>query len=93
VSSQLELLEAVGRALSRQVRAGARHLDQCELERQARVAALAHVLDGDVQEIDQPQHRRLPELVRLLSQPVARLLGHGQRVGHLAHVLDEQEVA
>ena len=34
-----------------------------------------------------------PQLVRLLAQPLARLLGHGQRVGHLAHVLDEQQVA
>ena len=33
------------------------------------------------------------QLVRLLAQPLARLLGDRQRVGHLAHVLDEQQVA
>ncbi len=33
------------------------------------------------------------ELVRLLAQPLARLVGDGQRVGHVAHVLDEQKVA
>ena len=32
------------------------------------------------------------ELVRLLAQPLARLVGHRQRVGHLAHVLDEHQV-
>ena len=64
-----------------------------ELERQARVAALAHVVDRDVQQVDQPDHGRLAELVRLLAQPLACLLGHGQRVGHLAHVLDEHQVA
>ena len=38
------------------------------------------------------EDRRLAELVRLLAQPVARLLGHRQRVGHLAEVLDEHQV-
>ena len=33
------------------------------------------------------------QLVRLLAQPLARLVGHGQRVRHLVHVLHEQQVA
>ena len=45
------------------------------------------------QQVDQPEHGRLAELVRLLAQPLARLLGHRQRLGHLAHVLDEHQVA
>ena len=32
------------------------------------------------------------QLVRLLAQALARLLGDGQRLGHLVHVLDEQQV-
>ena len=35
---------------------------------------------------------RLAELVRLRAQPLARLLGHRQRLGHLAHVLHEQQM-
>ena len=41
----------------------------------------------------QPDHGRLAELVRLRAQALARLLGHRQRLGHLAHVLHEQQVA
>ena len=55
---------------------GPRHLHERELERQARVAALAHVVDRDREQVDQPQDRRLAELVRLRAQPLARLLGH-----------------
>ena len=36
---------------------------------------------------------RLAQLVRLSPQPLAHLLGQGQRVGHLAHVLDEEQLA
>jgi hypothetical protein len=32
-------------------------------------------------------------LVRLLAQPLARLVCDGERVGHVAHVLDEQQMA
>ena len=89
----LELLEPKGERLAREVGAGARHLHERELERQARVAALAHVVDGDREQVAEPQHRRLRQLVRLLAQPLARLVGDGQRVGHVPHVLDEQQVA
>ena len=92
-SARLELLEAVGGRLAREVGARPRHLDERELERQARVAALADVVDGDGEQVDEPQHLGLAELVRLGAQPLARLRGHGERVGHLAHVLDEQQVA
>ena len=91
--ARLELLEPVRRRLAREVGRGPRHLHERELERQARVAALAHVLDGHGQQVDEPQHRRRRQLVRLLAQPVAGLLGHRQRLGHLAEVLDEHEVA
>ena len=84
---------AEGERLAREVRAGPRHLDERELERQARVAALAHVVDGDGEQVAEPQHGRLAELVRLRAQPLARLLGDRQRLGHLAHVLDEHQVA
>jgi hypothetical protein len=67
--------------------------DSRERSLAARVAALAHVVDGDREQVDQPDHRRLAELVRLRPQPLARFLGHGQRLGHLAHVLHEQQVA
>ena len=77
---------------ARQVGAGPRHLDERELERQPRVAALAHVVDGDREQVAEPEHGRLAELVRLRAQALARLLGHRQRLGHLAHVLDEHQV-
>ena len=93
MAALLELLEPERDRLARQVGAGPRHLDERELERQPRVAALAHVLDRDGEQVAEPQHRRLAELVRLRAQPLARLLGHRQRVGHLADVLDEQQVA
>ena len=50
------------------------------------------VLDRDREEVDEPQDGRLGELVRLLAQELLRLLGDGQRVGDVAHVLDEQQV-
>ena len=59
VAALLELLEPVRDRLAREVGAGPRHLDERELERQARVAALAHVLDGDGEQVDQPEHGRL----------------------------------
>ena len=46
-----------------------------------------------MEEVDQAQHLGLGELVGLRAQAIARLGGHGQRVRHLAHVLDEQQVA
>ena len=46
-----------------------------------------------MQQVDQPEHRRRAELVRLLAQPLARLVGHRQRVRHLAGVLHEHQVA
>ena len=79
--------------LARHVCLRARHLDESELERQARVATLAHVVDGQREEVDQPEHGRLGELVRLLAESFARLLGDGQRVRHVADVLHEQELA
>ena len=91
--ARLELLEPVRDRLAREIGGGARHLHERELERQPRVAALAHVVDRDREQVDQPDHRRLAELVRLRAQPLARLLGHGQRLGHLAHVLHEQQMA
>ena len=73
--------------------AGPRHLDERELERQARVAALAHVVDGDVRAGRSAGSTvGAAELVRLLAQPLARLVGHRQRIGHLARVLDEHQV-
>ena len=69
------------------------HLHDRELERQPRVAALAHVLERDAEQVDEAQDGRLRELVRLLAQELLRLLGHRERVGHMADVLDEQQVA
>ena len=48
---------------------------------------------GHGEEIAQPHDGRLAELVRLGPQPLARLLGQRQRLGNLADVLDEQELA
>ena len=93
VSALLELLDPERERLAREVGGGARHLDQRELERQPRVGALARVLDGDGEQVAEPEHRRRRQLVRLLPQPLARLVGDGQRVRHVAHVLDEQEMA
>src|SRR5262249_17419984 len=64
----LELLEAVGDRLAREVGRGTGDLDERELERQPGVTALPHVLDGDGEQVDQAQSRRLPELVRLLAE-------------------------
>ena len=88
----LELLEPVRGRLAREVGRGPRDLHERELERQARVAALAHVLHGHGQQVDEPEHGRRRQLVRLLAQSVTGLLGHRQRLGHLAEMLDEHEV-
>ena len=92
MAPRLELLEPVGEGLAGQVAAGAGHLHERELERQAWVAALAHVLDGHGQQVDQPDHGRFAELIRLRAEPLAGLLGDGQRVRHLAHVLHEHQM-
>ena len=88
----LQQLDAVRERLAGEVGGRARHLDERELERQAGIAALAHVVDGHGQQVAEPQHDTFAELVRLGAQPLPRLLGHRQRVGHLAHVLDEEQV-
>ena len=49
-----EPLEPKSQRLARQVRRRPRHLDERELERQARIAALAHVVDRDGEQVDQP---------------------------------------
>ena len=41
----------------------------------------------------EPHDGGLRKLVRLLAQPIARLLGERQRVGHVAHVLHQQQLA
>ena len=69
------------------------HLHERELQRQSGIAALAHVLDGDGEEVDQAEHGRPGKLVRLLAEPFAGLLGDRQRVGHVAEVLDEEQMA
>src|SRR6266700_4190024 len=91
-AARLELLEPVGDRLAREIRRRARHLDERELERQAGIATLAHVVDGDGEQVDQAYDRRLAELVRLRAQPLLRLLGDGQRLRHLVHVLHEHQV-
>jgi hypothetical protein len=63
--SLLEALEAEGDRLAREIRRRTRHFHERELERQARVAALAHVVDRDREEVDQPQHGRFAHLVGL----------------------------
>ena len=88
----LEHLEPVRERVAREVGLGARDLDERELERQAWIAALAHVVDGDREQVDQPEHRRLGQLVRLLAQALAGLLGDGERFRHMADVLHEQEL-
>ena len=93
MASLLQLLEAEGKGFAGEIGARTRDLHQRELERQTWIAALSHVLDRDGEQIDQPDHGRLAELVRLRTQPFARLLRHGQGVGHLAHVLDEHQMA
>ena len=91
--SCLEQLDAVRERLALQIRLRPRHLDQRELERQPRIAALPEVVERDSEQVDQPQHGRLGQLVRLLAQPVAGLLRDGEGVGGIADVLDEQEVS
>ena len=78
--------------LAREIGLRPRHLHDRELERQPGIAALAHVLHGHGEQVDQPQHGRLGELVRLLAQELLRLLGDGERLGDVTHVLDEEEM-
>ena len=92
-AAAFELVEAKCQCFAGHVRRGARDLHERELERQARIAALAHVVHGHGEQVDQPHDDRRAELVRLRREPVARLLGQRQRVGHLAHVLDEHQRA
>ena len=68
----------MGERLARHVCLRARHLDESELERQPRIAALTHVVDCKGQEVDQAEHGRLGQLVGLLAKALARLLGDGQ---------------
>ena len=89
----LELVEAERHRLPGEVATGPCHLDEGQLERQPRITALAVVVHSHREQVAQPQHRRLRELIRLLAKPVARLVGDGQRIGNLAHVLDEKQVA
>ena len=79
VRAALEELDAVCERLAREVRVRARDLDDRELEREARVAALAHVLDRHREQVDESQDGRLRKLVRLLAEELLRLLGHRQR--------------
>ena len=92
MATALELLEPVGDGLALEVGRRARDLHQGKLERQSRISALAHVVHGDRKQVAEAQDRRLAQLVRLRAQPLARFLGQRQRVGHLAHVLDEHHV-
>ena len=89
---RLEQLYAVGERLAREICLRACHLHEGELERQPRVGALPDVVHRDGQEVDQPEDGRLGKLVRLLAQQLPRLLGHGQRLRDVPHVLDEQEM-
>ena len=89
----LEQLDAMCERLAREIGVRSRHLHDRELERQARVAALARVVDRDREQVDESQHGRLRKLVRLLAQELLRLLGDRKRLRHVAHVLDEQQVA
>ena len=91
--ARLEQLDAVRERLAREVGVRSRHLHERELERKPRVGALSRVLDRDGEEVDQPQDGRLGELVRLLAEELLRLLGDRQRVGDVAHVLHEQQMA
>jgi hypothetical protein len=79
--------------LAREVGGGARHLHECELEGEARVGALADVVHRDGEEVDEPQHRRLGELVRLVAEALLHLLRDGQRLRHVPHVLHEEEMS
>ena len=92
MATVLELLEAVRDRLALEVGGGPGHLDERELEREPRVAALAHVVDGDREQIAETENRGLAQLVRLSAQAVPGLVGQRQRVGHLAHVLDEEDM-
>ena len=90
--SLLEPLEAERDRLAREVARRARHLDERELERQARVAALTHVVDRDREQVDEPQDRGLLELIRLRLQPLPRFLARRGRLGHVAEVLREHDL-
>ena len=72
--------------------AGPRHLDERELERQARVAALAHVVDRDREQVDEPQDRGLLELVRLRLQPLTCFLARRGGLGNVAEMLREHDL-
>ena len=93
MTALLEQLQPVRERLLGEVGAGPRHLHERELERQPRVAALAHVVDGHCQQVAEPQNGRLRKLVRLREQLLARLLGDRDRLRHRAEVLHEQQVA
>ena len=84
--------DPMDKRFARQIRLWPSHLDERELEWEPRVAALPLVLDHDREKVDQTQHGGLRKLVRLLAQPVARLLGQRQGFGHVAQVLHEQQV-
>ena len=70
-----------------------RHLDERQLERQARVGALAHVLDGDGEQVAAAGARSPPAIWFACARSRSRVSSvTGQRVGHLAEVVDEHQV-
>ena len=87
-----ELLEhsAWVRGLARQLVTDATAAD--DTVQDAWVAALAHVLDGHGEQVAEPEHGRLRNLLRLRAQPVARLLGDRQRARHLSQEVDEHQM-
>src|SRR6476646_11512392 len=85
----LEALEAKRDRLAREVACRAGHLDEGKLEGQARVGALAHVVDRDREQVDQAQDGRLAELVRLRTHPLPRLLARRGRLRTVAELLRE----
>ena len=79
--------------LPREVGLRSGDLHDRELERKARVGSLADVVHGDREEVDEPQDGGLGQLVRLLAQELLRVVGDGERLGHVPHVLDEEQMA
>ena len=86
-----EQVEAVRERLAREVRGRARHLDERELERQTRVAALPHVVDRHREQVDEPQNGRLLELIRLRAEALSRFLARCRCLRHVAEVREAVE--
>ena len=90
---RLEPCDALLERLQLELAGGAADPHQRELQRQSRVGALAHLVVGVAQQVDEPVHVAGWQPVGLGLQPRALVVGRGDLLGRLAQLLAQEERA